>query len=61
MTSEAALALLEQERGSHFDPACLDAFFTAFARMRGPDVGLAVAAHEPRRDAAMQASTSASA
>jgi putative two-component system response regulator len=37
MTSEAALALLEEERGSHFDPACVDAFFAAFARMQGAD------------------------
>jgi putative two-component system response regulator len=33
----SALAILEAERGSHFDPACLDAFFSAYAEMAGPE------------------------
>ena len=51
MTSEAALALLEQERGSHFDPACVDAFCSAFGRTQGAD--------ERNRDAVAQARASA--
>jgi putative two-component system response regulator len=35
MTSKAALALLKEERGFHFDPACVDAFFSAFGRIQG--------------------------
>ena len=33
MPPKEALALLERERGHHFDPACLDAFLTAYARV----------------------------
>ena len=33
MPPEEALALLERERGHHFDPACLDAFLAAYARV----------------------------
>ena len=29
----SALAILEAERGRHFDPACLDAFFSGYAEM----------------------------
>ncbi len=32
-----ALATLEAERGRHFDPACLDAFLSAFAEMEPAD------------------------
>ena len=32
MPPEEAIGLLERERGRHFDPACLDAFLTAYAR-----------------------------
>jgi putative two-component system response regulator len=51
MTSEAALALLKEERGSHFDPACVDAFCSAFGRTQGAD--------ERNRDAVAQARASA--
>jgi len=32
-----ALAILEAERGRHFDPACLDAFLSAYAEMESAD------------------------
>jgi putative two-component system response regulator len=32
-----ALAILAAERGRHFDPACLDAFFAAYAEMEQAD------------------------
>ena len=33
----SALAILEAERGRHFDPTCLDAFLSAFAEMEPAD------------------------
>lgn len=33
MGKEAALAWMRQERGRHFDPRCVDAFVTAYARL----------------------------
>ena len=33
----SALAILEAERGRHFDPVCLDAFLSAFAEMEPAD------------------------
>jgi putative two-component system response regulator len=33
----SALAILEAERGRHFDPACLDAFLSAYAEMESAD------------------------
>ena len=47
MTPEAALALLQEESGSHFAPACVDAFSAAFARIRGADAGASPASPEP--------------
>lgn len=35
---EAALAYLEGQRGRHFDPRCLDAFFASWAKSRTPPV-----------------------
>jgi putative two-component system response regulator len=32
-----ALAILDSERGSHFDPTCLDAFFAGYAEMTEAD------------------------
>ena len=47
MTPEAALALLQEESGSHFAPACVDAFSDAFARIRGADASASPASPEP--------------
>jgi putative two-component system response regulator len=43
-----ALAILEAERGRHFDPACLDAFLSAYAEMESADASAGSSELSPR-------------
>lgn len=57
MSREAALAFLARERGAHFDPVCIDAFFAALARSDDArDDLMRLATPPPRREfAALEA------
>lgn len=48
LSHERALAILESERARHFDPACLDAFLSAYAEMQAGDGAREL--DEPARD-----------
>lgn len=48
MPIEAALASLQQQRGRHFDPLCVNAFVTAFRRRQAADLS---ASREGKQDA----------
>ena len=44
----SALAIIEVERGGHFDPSCLDAFLSGYAEMKRVDFGCRIDRAGPR-------------